>query len=156
MEQSPSRETVNCAATQELLNILWEPKVCYRVHKSSPRVCAPIQMNSVLTSPSYSSKRKFNIILVSLVVSLRLYYPPKFIRIPRLLVRATCPTTLILDLAYSVSCEAPLRAAFPSLLSLFLSHQVKFQMDFIDRCVLQLEADTSWCKKRQCLQAVTF
>jgi hypothetical protein len=41
MERSPSREAVNFTFAQELLNILWNPKVCHRLHNSLPLL--PIQ-----------------------------------------------------------------------------------------------------------------
>jgi hypothetical protein len=38
MELSPSWETANCLATQELPSNLWNTNVHYRVHKSLPLV----------------------------------------------------------------------------------------------------------------------
>jgi hypothetical protein len=57
---SPSWEAANCAATQELPSILWNPKV--HVHTSPPLVPILSQIDPVHIIPSYLSKIYFNIV----------------------------------------------------------------------------------------------
>jgi hypothetical protein len=56
MNLSPSREVASCAATQELPNILWNPKV----HPSTVPILS--RANPVHTTPSYPSEIHLNII----------------------------------------------------------------------------------------------
>jgi hypothetical protein len=61
MELSPSWEVANCAATEALTSILWNPKVDYCVH-SAPVVLILSQIDPVRTTPSCLSKNDFNIV----------------------------------------------------------------------------------------------
>jgi hypothetical protein len=62
VELSPSTEAASGSGTQEYSNILCNPKVHYRVHKSPALVPVLGQMNSIHNTPFYSSKISFNII----------------------------------------------------------------------------------------------
>jgi hypothetical protein len=55
-ELRPSWEAANCAATQEIPSILWNPNAHHRVHKSPPLVPILSQIDLVHTITFYLSK----------------------------------------------------------------------------------------------------
>jgi hypothetical protein len=98
MELSPSWEAASCAASQEFPNILRNPNIHYRIHKSPPLVPILSQMNPIHTVLSYLCKIHFNIIHYYLPSGLLPSGFPtnilqKFIISP---IRVTCPAHLIL------------------------------------------------------------
>jgi hypothetical protein len=70
MEINPSRETASCAASQEIPNILFNPKVHYRVHNGPSLVRIQDQINPVYTAPSNLSIKSVLTIFAHLCLGL--------------------------------------------------------------------------------------
>jgi hypothetical protein len=89
MEQSPSREADRFSASQEILRILWNTKVHYRVHKCPPPVPILSQLDPVHYHPIYAWVSQVG--LFPSVVPTKTLYTPLLSPI-----HATFPTHLIL------------------------------------------------------------
>jgi hypothetical protein len=101
MKLNASWEAASCAATQERLSILWNPKVHYCVHKSPPLAHILSQIKPIHTIPSHPASLR-SILILSTHLRLGLHsglFPSGFatdlLNAFHFPIRATCPANLI-------------------------------------------------------------
>ena len=102
MEQSPSWRANRFSASQEILHILWNPKVLYRNHKCPPPAPILSQLDPVHTPPHSTSWRSMLILSSHLCLGLPSGlipsgFPTKTLYTPLLCIHATYPAHLFLD-----------------------------------------------------------
>jgi hypothetical protein len=104
MEQNNSSAATRSSVSQEILRILWNPKVHCRVYNSPPPVPILRETNQVHAYPPHPFKTHFNIVLPSKLRSSKGLFPSglpnKTLYAPLLsVIRATCtPHLILLDL----------------------------------------------------------
>jgi hypothetical protein len=69
MQQSPSRKASVSSACQEIIFILWNPKVHYRIHKGRPSRPILSKIDPTSVSLSYLLKNHFNIVFPTIPTS---------------------------------------------------------------------------------------
>ena len=102
MQQSPTGESNQFSASQEIPHILWSPKVQYHIHKCPPPVPFLTQLDPFHNPTSHFLKIHLNIFLPSTPgspkwsLSLRFPPPKPCIRLSSTPIRITCPDHLII------------------------------------------------------------